>query len=105
MGEIKDDDEKPEQKKTKTVTEKVQEWEHINESKALWLRPKEEIEEDEYKKFYQSFSKDYDDPLTWIHFKGEGDVDFTSILYIPKRAPHDMWESSKTTSSVMKLYV
>merc|ERR1712048_520251 len=69
-----------------------------------WLRPKEEIEEDEYKKFYQSFSKDFEDPLTWTHFKGEGDVDFTSILYIPKKAANDMWEGGKT-NIMMKLYV
>jgi len=102
--EIKDDDEKPEEKNTRTIKEKVWEWELINESKALWLRPREEIEEDEYKKFYQSFTKDYDDPLTWIHFKGEGDVDFNSILYIPKKGSSDMWETGKT-SALMKLYV
>jgi len=102
--EVKDDDEKPEEKKTRTVRETVTEWEHVNEAKALWLRPKEEIEEDEYKKFYQSFSKDFDDPLTWTHFKGEGDVEFNSILYVPKKASQDMWESGKT-STIMKLYV
>merc|ERR1712166_825418 len=102
--EIKDEDEKPEGSKTKTVKETVWEWDHLNESKALWLRSKEDIEEDEYKKFYQSFSKDYEDPLTWIHFKGEGDVDFLSILYIPKKAASDLWEAGKT-STLMKLYV
>jgi len=97
--DIKDDDEKPESKKTKTVHEKVMEWEHVNEAKALWLRPKEEVEEDEYKKFYQSMSKDYEDPLTWIHFKGEGDVDFISILYIPKKASSNMWEGNNKSDS------
>merc|ERR1711957_203051 len=63
-----------------------------------------EVEEDEYKKFYQSFSKDFDDPLTWTHFKGEGDVEFNSILYVPKKASQDMWESGKS-STIMKLYV
>jgi heat shock protein beta len=102
--DIKDDDEKPDDKKTKTVHEKVMEWEHVNEAKALWLRPQSEVEEDEYKKFYQSMSKDYEDPMTWIHFKGEGDVDFTSILYIPKKASSNMWESNKA-DTMMKLYV
>jgi len=102
--EIKDDDEKKDEKKTKTVQEQVMEWEHVNEAKALWLRPREEIEEDEYKKFYQTMSKDYEDPLTWIHFKGEGDVEFISILYIPKKASSNLWENQKS-ESLMKLYV
>lgn len=61
----------------------------MNENKALWLRDKSEIEEEEYKKFYKSLTKDYDDPLGHIHFKAEGEVEFRSILYIPKRAAYD----------------
>ena len=103
--EVKDEDDKPKEPKTKTVTENVWDWEHLNEAKALWLRPKEEIEESEYKDFYKSMSKDYDEPLQWIHFKGEGDVDFTSVLYIPKKAPSDLFESYDKKNSAMKLYV
>ena len=102
--EIQDD--KPEEetkKKTKTVKDTVWEWERINNAKAIWLRDPEEIEEDEYKKFYKSISKDYDDPSTWIHFRGEGDVEFTSVLFIPKRAPKDVLNDD--SKQVLKLYV
>jgi len=50
-------------------------------------------------------SKDYDDPLNWIHFKAEGDLEFTSVLYIPKRAPHDLFDNYYESSSSLKLYV
>lgn len=103
--EITDDaDKKPEEKKkTKTIKETVWDWERINDSKAIWLKPKEEIEEEEYSKFYKSITKDYDDPLTHIHFKVEGDVEFSSILYIPKKAPKDLFQENN--SRILKLYV
>lgn len=50
-------------------------------------------------------SKDYEDPLNWIHFKGEGEVEFTSLLYAPKKAPHDLYENYYGKSSSLKLYV
>jgi len=59
----------------------------MNSNKAIWTRPKEEIEDDEYLAFYKTLSKDYDDPLNWIHFKAEGGLEFTSLLFIPKKAP------------------
>lgn len=79
--------------KTKKIKEKVPEWKHMNDNKAIWTRPKEEINDDEYVKFYKSFSKDYEDPLNWIHFKGEGSVEFTSLLFCPKKAPHDLYDN------------
>ena len=101
--EIQDD--KPEgetaPKKTKTVKDTVWEWERINLSKAVWLRDPEEIEEDEYKKFYKAISKDYEDPTTWIHFRGEGDVEFNSVLFIPRRAPKE----NDDAKQILKLYV
>ena len=101
--EIQDDKKDENKKKTKTIKDTVWEWERINTSKAIWLRAAEEIEEDEYKKFYKSITKDYDDPTTWMHFKGEGEVEFTSILFIPKRAPRDLM--NEDTKQVLKLYV
>lgn len=92
-------------KKTKTVKEKVPEWKVVNDNKAIWLRPKDEIEDEEYKKFYKSLTKDYDDPLSWMHFKTEGEVEFTSVLYIPKKAPHDLFENYYGKSAALKLYV
>lgn len=90
-------------KKTKTVKDTVWEWERVNNAKAIWLRDPEEVEEDEYKKFYKSITKDYDDPSTWMHFRGEGEVEFTSVLFIPKRAPRDMLQED--SKQVLKLYV
>ncbi|CAK72115.1 unnamed protein product (macronuclear) [Paramecium tetraurelia] len=87
-----DDDEV--KKATKTIKEKVSEWVQINENKAIWLRPKEEISDDDYKKFYKVLSKNSgEDPFNWVHFKAEGEVEFTSLIYIPKRAPSDMFDN------------
>jgi HSP90 family molecular chaperone len=61
----------------------------MNDNKAIWTREKSEIEDDEYINFYKSMTKDYDNPLNWIHFKAEGDLEFTSLLFIPKRTTHD----------------
>ncbi|EAS03085.1 heat shock protein HSP90 (macronuclear) [Tetrahymena thermophila SB210] len=95
-------DEKPIMKKIK---EKVPEWKVMNDNKAIWTRPKEEISDEDYVQFYKSFSKDYEDPLNWIHFKGEGEVEFTSLLYCPKKAPHDLFENYYGKSAALKLYV
>jgi len=104
--EIKDADENAEQKpKMKTIKEKVWDWELINDNKAIWLRNKEDIEEEDYFKFYKSIAKDYDDPLTYIHFQAEGEVEFKSILFIPKKAPFDMFENYYQKPSGLKLYV
>lgn len=89
----------------KTIKETVWEWTLMNDNKAIWLRSKDEIEAEEYVAFYKSMTKDYDDPLNWIHFKAEGDLEFTSLLYIPKRAPHDMFDNYYSSSSSLKLYV
>ncbi|CAK66411.1 unnamed protein product (macronuclear) [Paramecium tetraurelia] len=106
---VKDDDDDADtnKKATKTIKEKVSEWVQINENKAIWLRPKEEISDDDYKKFYKVLSKNSgEDPFNWVHFKAEGEVEFTSLIYIPKRAPSDMFDNyyGKQTTS-LKLYV
>ncbi|CAD8123807.1 unnamed protein product [Paramecium sonneborni] len=102
-----DDDADTKKKATKTIKEKVAEWVQINENKAIWLRPKEEISDDDYKKFYKVLSKNSgEDPFNWVHFKAEGEVEFTSLIYIPKRAPSDMFDNyyGKQTTN-LKLYV
>ncbi|CAD8112245.1 unnamed protein product [Paramecium sonneborni] len=106
---VKDDDDDADTKKkaTKTIKEKVSEWVQVNENKAIWLRPKEEISDDDYKKFYKVLSKNSgEDPFNWVHFKAEGEVEFTSLIYIPKRAPSDMFDNyyGKQTTN-LKLYV
>merc|ERR1712203_1098107 len=100
----KDDDEKDEKKKTpkkKTVFE----WEQVNTQKAIWLRAKEDVTEEEYTEFYKSISKDYLDPLAYTHFNAEGEIEFKSILFSPKKAPFDMMDNYWTKKSEVKLFV
>jgi len=77
----------------------------MNDNKAIWTKAKEDIKDEDYTKFYKTFTKDYDDPMSWIHFKAEGEVDFTGLLYISKKAPHDMFNDYNSKSSAIKLYV
>jgi heat shock protein beta len=88
-------------------TEKVTKWawERVNVQAAIWSRDLKEVTDDEYKAFYKSFTKDYEDPATWIHFKAEGEVEFKSILYIPSAAPHDMYDNYYQKSAQLRLYV
>ncbi|MEZ5573308.1 MAG: molecular chaperone HtpG [Halioglobus sp.] len=79
------------------------EFESVNEATALWMRPRTEISDDEYQAFYKHVSHDFEDPLTWSHNKVEGKLEYTSLLYIPKRAPFDMWNRDMTRG--LKLYV
>ena len=109
--EKKDDvevtEEKKEEKKpkTKTVKENVWDWVLVNDNKAIWLRNKDQIDEQEYDKFYKALTRETDDPLAYIHFTAEGEVEFKSILFIPKKAPSDMFENYYSKSAGLKLYV
>ena len=111
-AEIKDEgetkpteEEKPAEPKTKTVTEQVWEWETINEVKAIWLREKSEITEEEYNNFYKTITKDHENPLAYTHFSAEGEIEFKAILFIPSNAPYDLFENYYGKSSALKLYV
>lgn len=97
--------EESEEPQTKTITKQVWEWELINEIKAIWLRNKDEITEEEYAGFYKTITKDPEDPLTHSHFQAEGEIEFKAILYIPKAAPFDLFENYYGKSSALKLYV
>ncbi|ASA56651.1 molecular chaperone HtpG [Vibrio gazogenes] len=79
------------------------EWEKVNKAEALWTQPKSEISEEEYKAFYKHVSHDFTDPLVWSHNKVEGKNDYTSLLYIPSKAPWDMM--NRDHKSGLKLYV
>ena len=79
------------------------EYEAVNEAKALWTRARTEVNEDEYKEFYKSVSHDFQDPLKWSHNKVEGKFEYTSLLYIPSKAPFDMW--NRDGAKGLKLYV
>lgn len=87
------------------MTRQVWEWQLINEIKAIWLRPKQEIEDREYKDFYKTISKDSEDPLAYSHFSAEGEIEFKAILYIPRSAPYNLFEDYYGVSSEIKLYV
>ena len=91
--EEEEKEKQPEEPKKKTITETIWTWELVNDAKAIWLRPKEEIEEKEYSQFYKSITKDNEDPLTYTHFSAEGDIDFKSILFIPRHASYDLFEN------------
>merc|ERR1711979_64919 len=105
--ETKDDDEKEEEEEKKDAPKKktVFEWEQVNTQKAIWLRAKEDVTEEEYTEFYKSISKDYLDPLAYTHFNAEGEIEFKSILYLPKKAPFDMMDNYWTKKSEVKLFV
>merc|ERR1712242_506524 len=103
--ETKDDDEKEEEEKKEPKKKTVFEWEQVNTQKAIWLRSKEEVTEEEYTEFYKSISKDYLDPLAYTHFNAEGEIEFKSILYLPKKAPFDMMDNYWTKKSEVKLFV
>jgi len=79
------------------------EFEAVNEATALWMRPRTDVGDDEYKAFYKHVSHDFEDPLTWSHNKVEGKLEYTSLLYIPARAPFDLW--NRELSRGLKLYV
>jgi molecular chaperone HtpG len=83
--------------------EKVVEYEAVNEAKALWTRPRKGVKADEYKEFYKSVSHDFEDPLEWSHNKVEGKLEYTSLLYVPARAPYDLW--NRDSARGLKLYV
>lgn len=79
------------------------EYEAVNEAKALWTRSRKDVKADEYKEFYKSVSHDFEDPLEWSHNKVEGKLEYTSLLYVPARAPYDLW--NRDSARGLKLYV
>ena len=97
-----DDDE---EKAPRTERVKVWNWSLINNQKAIWVRNKNDVTEEEYNEFYKALSKDYKDPLTYTHFKAEGEIEFRSILFVPGSAPHDMYDQYYARSSSIRLYV
>merc|ERR1712166_818443 len=93
-----------EKKKTKKVKREVVEYNQVTSEKAIWTKSARDVEESEYDSFYNTISKETDGPLTKMHFSAEGEIEFKSILFVPKKAPHDLMEG-KAKSSSIKLYV
>ena len=83
--------------------EKGEEWEQVNTGTALWMRSKSDVSDEEYREFYKHIAHDFDDPLEWIHNRVEGTNEYTSLLYVPKRAPFDLWDPNQKHG--VKLYV
>jgi len=93
-GEGKDEDK---------TSDAAVEFEAVNDAKALWTRPRTDVKEDEYIEFYKHISHDYEKPLGWSHNKVEGKLEYTSLLYVPGRAPFDLWNRDGVRG--LKLYV